>query len=105
MKGLKKIFTNINILVLLVVNFILGCCWGFVETFLFVYLKDDLKAPMYLLGDSENKRSLLHSICLTYASLSGLTITVGAVVSIPFLIWSDWIVLKVQVNSLPFMNY
>merc|ERR1712128_135559 len=47
---------------------------GFVETFLFVFLKEDLHAPMYLLG---------------------LTITTGAVVSLPFLYYSDAIVKKV----------
>ena len=53
--------------------FLLGNCYGFVETFLFLLLKDEMHAPMYLLG---------------------LTITTGAVISIPFLYVSDWIVKK-----------
>ena len=56
-------------------TFIMGNCWGFVETFLFMYLKDDMGASMSLLG---------------------LTITVGAVASIPFLFVADWIVDKVR---------
>ena len=73
MKGVKKIFTNLDICFFLGVMFVLGNCFGFVETFLFMYLKDEMSAPMYLLG---------------------LTITTGAVVSIPFLYVSDWIVNK-----------
>lgn len=73
-RGLGKIFSNVDILVFLVLTLVTGSCWGFVETFLFMYLKDDMGAPMYILG---------------------LTITVGALVSIPFLISADWIVLKV----------
>ena len=73
MKGVKKIFTNLDICFFLAVMFVLGNCFGFVETFLFMYLKDEMHAPMYLLG---------------------LTITTGAVVSIPFLYVSDWIVGK-----------
>jgi len=73
MKGLKKIFTNLDICFFLAVMFVLGNCYGFVETFLFLLLKDEMHAPMYLLG---------------------LTITTGAVISIPFLYVSDWIVKK-----------
>ena len=73
LKGVKRIFTDLNICFFLAVMFVLGNCFGFVETFLFVYLKDTMGAPMYLLG---------------------LTITTGAVVSIPFLYVSDWIVQK-----------
>ena len=49
-KGLKQIFTTLDIVFFLAVQFILGNCLGFVETFLFLYLKDDMGAPMYLLG-------------------------------------------------------
>lgn len=73
-KGLKLIFSNLDICFFLGVMFVLGNCFGFVETFLFLYLKDEMGAPMYLLG---------------------LTITTGAVISIPFLYVSDWIVNKV----------
>jgi len=73
MKGVKVIFSNISILVFIVMMFVCGSMFGFVETFLFVYLKEDLNAPIYLLG---------------------LTITTGALVSIPFLYYSDIIVDK-----------
>ena len=75
MKGLRSILTNFEILLFLVMMFICGIMYGFVETFLFVFLKEDLHAPMYLLG---------------------LTITTGAVVSLPFLYYSDSIVKKVR---------
>ena len=74
MGGLKAILTNFEILLFLVMMFVCGTMYGFVETFLFVFLKEDLHAPMYLLG---------------------LTITTGAVVSLPFLYYSDAIVKKV----------
>ena len=48
--GLKKLFKSLDICIFLFVSFVLGNCFGFVETFLFVYLKDELGAPMYLLG-------------------------------------------------------
>ena len=70
-QGIKQIFSSLDNCVFLVLMFIIGSMWGFIETFLFVYLKDDMGAPMYLLG---------------------LTITVGAVVSIPFLFISDYLV-------------
>jgi MFS family permease len=80
MGGLKAILTNFEILLFLVMMFVCGSMYGFVETFLFVFLKEDLHAPMYLLG---------------------LTITTGAVVSLPFLYYSDAIVKKLGVyNSL-----
>ena len=75
MKGLRSILTNFEILLFLVMMFVCGIMYGFVETFLFVFLKEDLHAPMYLLG---------------------LTITTGAVVSLPFLYYSDKIVKMVS---------
>merc|ERR1719474_2149743 len=76
MKGIKMILTNVSCLIFLVMMFVCGSMYGFVETFLFVYLKEDLHAPIYLLG---------------------LTITTGAVVSLPFLYYSDTVVKKVGV--------
>ncbi|XP_023340878.1 uncharacterized protein LOC111710915 isoform X2 [Eurytemora carolleeae] len=73
MIGIRFIFTNPEILLFLVMMFVCGVMYGFVETFLFVFLKEDLHAPIFLLG---------------------LTITTGAVVSIPFLYYSDNIVKK-----------
>ena len=64
MEGVRSLFRNLDIWVFLVVFFVLGNLYGFIETFLFIYLKETMHAPMYLLG---------------------LTITTGAVVSIPFL--------------------
>ena len=46
MGGLKAILTNMEILLFLVMMFVCGSMYGFVETFLFVFLKEDLHAPM-----------------------------------------------------------
>ena len=70
-KGVKIIFRNVNTIMFIFIMFVCGTMFGFVETFLFVFLKEDLAAPIYLLG---------------------LTITTGALVSIPFLHYSDYIV-------------
>ena len=67
-----KLLQSFPIWVLFVVIFILGTLWGFVESFLFWYLLD-LQAPKILLG---------------------LTLTTGALISLPFLITSKWFVLK-----------
>ena len=75
--GLKSLFhlvTNWDISMFLFMTLILGNMWGFVETFLFVYLKEDMGAPMYLMG---------------------LTITVGAAASIPVFFVVDKLVEKV----------
>merc|ERR1719369_1310662 len=73
LKGVKEIFTSADIVIFLIIMFVCGTMYGFVETFLFVFLKEDLHAPIFLLG---------------------LTITTGALVSIPFLYYSDIIVDK-----------
>ncbi len=78
LRGLGRVFRDVDICVFLFMVFVLGSCWGFIETFLFVYLKEDMAAPMYVLG---------------------LTITVGAVVSLPFIYMSDWLVEKVKSSS------
>ena len=46
----KKLFRYPEVVVFLVMIFVLGNMWGFVESYLFVFLKDDLDAPNYLLG-------------------------------------------------------
>ena len=87
LKGLKKLFSNLDICIFLAVMFMLGNCFGFVETYLFLYLKGEMGAPMKLLG---------------------LTITTGALVSIPFLFTGDWIVEKMgneNVFTTAFMAY
>lgn len=71
-KNVKPLLKSVNIWVLLIVIFILGTCWGFVESFLFWYLLD-LNAPKYLLG---------------------LTLTTGAIIGLPFLLSSEWFVEK-----------
>jgi hypothetical protein len=73
LKGVKEVFTSAQIVIFLIIMLACGTLYGFVETFLFVFLKEDLHAPIFLLG---------------------LTITTGALVSIPFLYYSDTIVKK-----------
>lgn len=62
-KDLVKLLSRPHVIVFIVFLFVLGNFWGFIESFLFLYLKE-LGAPNYLLG---------------------ITITVGTVSSIPFL--------------------
>ena len=73
-KGVAKIFRDIDNCVFLILMFTAGNLWGFLETYLFVYLKEDMGAPIYLLG---------------------LTITAGAIVSMPFLYISDYLVARI----------
>ena len=75
-KGVKIIFHNINIVIFLFMMFVCGMMFGFIETFLFVFLKEDLDAPLYLLG---------------------IAFTTGAVVSIPFMHYSDSLVERIGV--------
>lgn len=62
-----------HVLIFILFLFVLGNFWGFIESFLFLYLKE-LGAPNYLLG---------------------ITITVGTVSSIPFLYGAEMITRKV----------
>lgn len=62
-----------HVLIFILFLFVLGNFWGFIESFLFLYLKE-LGAPNYLLG---------------------ITITVGTVSSIPFLYGAEAITRKV----------
>ena len=70
-KEIATLFKSVDILVFLLLMLIFGTFFGFMENFLFIYLKDDLLAPMSLLG---------------------FTITVGALFSIPFIFFADPIV-------------
>ncbi|CAL1297400.1 unnamed protein product [Larinioides sclopetarius] len=80
-KNFKKLLQVPPVIALMIVVFWLGSMWGFVESFLFLYLLD-LGSPTFLLG---------------------LTLTTGAIVGLPFLHESDWFVRKVgQVNLLLF---
>lgn len=62
--------SSVSFWALLIVIFVLGSMWGFVESFLFWYLQD-LKSPKYLLG---------------------LTMTTGALASVPLLHISGWFI-------------
>ena len=75
-KSIKSGLSNLNMIVFIVMMFVCGSMYGFVETFLFIYLKEDLNAPIFLLG---------------------LTITTGALISCPFLYISDMLVDKVVI--------
>lgn len=70
--NIRPLMKSANVWIFLFSVFIMGSCWGFLESFLFIYLKQ-LKAPNYLLG---------------------LTVTVGAFIGLPFLYGSDWFVKK-----------
>ncbi|XP_023239575.1 major facilitator superfamily domain-containing protein 6-A-like isoform X2 [Centruroides sculpturatus] len=71
-KNLVRLLSSPKICVFFVAVFFLGTSWGFLESFLFWFLLD-LKSPNYLLG---------------------LTITVAAVCSAPFLYTSEWFLRK-----------
>lgn len=71
-RNFKPLLKSQAIWFLLVIVFIIGTLWGFVESFLFWYLLD-LKAPKFLLG---------------------LTLTTGALISLPFLYSSEWLINK-----------
>ncbi|XP_035704713.1 major facilitator superfamily domain-containing protein 6-A isoform X2 [Folsomia candida] len=62
MKNVRSLLSYPEVVVFLFMIFILGTMWGFVESYLFIFLKE-LDAPNYLLG---------------------LTLTVGSFVGIPF---------------------
>uniref|UniRef100_A0A6G1SMC6 Major facilitator superfamily domain-containing protein 6 n=1 Tax=Aceria tosichella TaxID=561515 RepID=A0A6G1SMC6_9ACAR len=70
--NVMPLLKSANVWIFLFSVFIMGSCWGFLESFLFIYLKQ-LQAPNYLLG---------------------LTVTVGALIGLPFLYGSDWFVRK-----------
>lgn len=72
-KDLMNIFKMVNVIVFIIFLFVLGNLWGFIESFLFFYLKD-LGAPNSLLG---------------------ITVTVGTFSSIPFLYGAENITKKI----------
>lgn len=71
--NVRPLLKSANVWIFLFSVFIMGSCWGFLESFLFIHLQK-LDAPNYLLG---------------------LTITVGAFVGLPFLYGSEWFVNKI----------
>ncbi|KAB7496862.1 Major facilitator superfamily domain-containing protein 6 [Armadillidium nasatum] len=73
LKNVGKLLARVEIDIFLLVIFFLGMNWGFLETYLFLYL-DELKAPTYLLG---------------------LTLSVGCASGIPAMMYSDLIVEKI----------
>lgn len=72
-RDLRSIIQVPHVVVFIIFLYILGNLWGFIESYLFFYLKD-LGAPNYLLG---------------------ITVTVGTVSSMPFLYGADNITRKV----------
>lgn len=72
-RDLMNIFKMANVIIFIIFLFILGNLWGFIESFLFFYLKD-LGAPNYLLG---------------------ITVTVGTFSSMPFLYGAEKITKKI----------
>jgi len=71
--NVRPLLKSANVWIFLFSVFIMGSCWGFLESFLFIHLQK-LNAPNYLLG---------------------LTVTVGAFVGLPFLYGSEWFVNKI----------
>lgn len=72
-RDLVNIFKMANVIIFIIFLFLLGNLWGFIESFLFFYLKD-LGAPNYLLG---------------------ITVTVGTISSTPFLYGAEKITKKI----------
>lgn len=77
-----------HVIAFIIFLFVLGNFWGFIESFLFLYLKE-LGAPNYLLGKLGATLPPVELCVLLLFSVSfsppGITITVGTVSSIPFL--------------------
>lgn len=72
-RDLANIVKMPHVMVFIIFLFVLGNLWGFIESFLFLYLKD-LSAPMSLLG---------------------ITVTVGTISSMPFLYGADKITKRI----------
>lgn len=72
-RDMVKILTMPSVVLFILFLFALGNLWGFIESFLFLYLKD-LGAPNYLLG---------------------ITVTVGTISSMPFLYGAEKITKKI----------
>ncbi|XP_024081412.1 uncharacterized protein LOC106668659 isoform X2 [Cimex lectularius] len=73
MKDMLKLIKMPHVMMFVVFLFILGNCWGFIESYLFLYLKE-LGASNYLLG---------------------ITVSVGTLSSIPFLYGAEKITTKI----------
>lgn len=71
--NVRPLLKSANVWIFLFSVFIMGSCWGFLESFLFIHLQK-LNAPNYLLG---------------------LTVTVGAFIGLPFLFGSEWFINKI----------
>lgn len=74
----RKLLKSANVWIFLFSVFIMGSCWGFLESFLFIHL-EKLSAPTFLLG---------------------LTVTVGSLIGLPFLYGSEWFMKKVGATRL-----
>ncbi|XP_018006678.1 uncharacterized protein LOC108664575 [Hyalella azteca] len=79
----RRLLSRAEVLIFLLIIFLLGANWGFIEQYLFVYLKT-LGAPTYMLG---------------------LTLTFGCLLGIPVLFVSDRIVNKIGRHRVFFMAF
>ncbi|KAK2714784.1 major facilitator superfamily domain-containing protein 6-A-like [Artemia franciscana] len=85
-KNVQRLIKLPDVDVFIVMMIVLGSMWGFIESFLFIFLKD-LESPTYLLG---------------------LTVTASSITGIPFMYSSKWIMNKVgEINLiiLAFLTY
>lgn len=85
-RNVADLFKYREVLVFLMMIFIMGNMWGFVESYLFIFL-DELHAPKSLLG---------------------LTLTVGSLAGLPFLWSAETLVAKagrVNILVLAFLLY
>ncbi|XP_042884942.1 major facilitator superfamily domain-containing protein 6-like [Penaeus japonicus] len=86
LKNVMKLVTKMEINVHFVMVLLLGSNWGFIESFLFLYL-ETLGAPTYLMG---------------------LTLTVGSLVGLPIMFVADTVIQKMgraTVFALSFFSY
>lgn len=95
-RDLINIIKMPHVIVFIFFLFALGNFWGFIESFLFLYLKE-LGAPNYLLGISINSIDFINIIICSFSCIHvlGITVTVGTLSSIPFLYGADYITSKV----------
>ncbi|KAK6617965.1 hypothetical protein RUM44_002407 [Polyplax serrata] len=78
-----QVLKNLEVIALLVVCFVLGTAWGYIESFLFWFLED--------LGGTR--------------SLMGITITVGGIAGIPLLVLSGPIIDKIGHANVLFIGF
>jgi len=79
----KKLLKNKNIVIFQLIMFLLGANWGFLESYLFVFLQS-LNAPPYLMG---------------------LTLTFGCVTGIPMLLVADKVIRALGRDRIFFIGF